>query len=505
MADTTVLRTTKIGNGFVKEDVMQYLDELNSKLSNLAEENENLKKAGTKSGDDDEIRKYKNQVENLQEKLNNANNLLRNKNKELEAAKATIAQLQAGKPLPAGAAPVVDNTKLDAANKQIEELKKQLAAKNAPQTSAAKPVNNNDAAELAKAKQDLAKLSGELSVRVKALEEKNREVAARDAKMAQMAKEAAAAIAKKDEEIAKKNAELAAKDVEIKNAKEAANNPALMASAMLVGAQQIADKTKADAQAEAEKTVSEAKAEAEKVVSEAKKEADKTISAANTTAESCIKDANVKAKTTIDNANKHADTVNEMSVTVRKMLINEIEAISSKFSDISTRITEAKEVVSEARTSIDKNASQEIKKMDAPKVDMTDVKSTAEKISAAPKTPEKPAVKATEKPVAKAPEKPIAKAPEKPAANLVKPDNSPKSANNIKPAAPAPAQPKKPVVGISDMDDIMKSFSVKPPVEKPAPAPVQPKPQPKKPVKNLMGDDMADLLKAIEADPNNMG
>ena len=48
MAGTTVFRTTKIGNGFIKEDVMQYLDELNSKISNLEAENERLKK-GSKS------------------------------------------------------------------------------------------------------------------------------------------------------------------------------------------------------------------------------------------------------------------------------------------------------------------------------------------------------------------------------------------------------------------------------------------------------------------------
>ena len=39
MADTTVLRTTKIGNGFVKEEVMQYLDELNTKIGDLVQEN----------------------------------------------------------------------------------------------------------------------------------------------------------------------------------------------------------------------------------------------------------------------------------------------------------------------------------------------------------------------------------------------------------------------------------------------------------------------------------
>ncbi|MBO5103631.1 MAG: hypothetical protein J6B74_01015, partial [Ruminococcus sp.] len=122
MDEPTVLRTTKIGGGFVKEDVLTYLDELNSKILSLQEENETIKKAGSSSNNDDDVRKYKNQIDNLQEKLNASNNALRNAKKELEAAQNTIAQLQAGKPVPAGAVPA-NNAQLDAAKKEIENLK----------------------------------------------------------------------------------------------------------------------------------------------------------------------------------------------------------------------------------------------------------------------------------------------------------------------------------------------------------------------------------------------
>lgn len=503
MADTTVLRTTKIGNGFVKEDVMQYLDELNSRMGDLVAENEQLKKAGPKSGDEDEIRRYKNQIENLQEKLNNANNAHRAVKKELDAAKETIAKLQAGKPVPAGAVAGVDSAQLDAYKKEIEDLKNQLKiAQSAPKAPVAQPSGNADTAELAKIKQDLARMTGELSARAKAVEDKNREISARDAKIAQLAKENATAIAKKDAEISQKNAELAKKDEEIKElAKKASeNSPTAMVEQTMMfcntlkeTAQKEADALTKESGEKAEKVIGDAKAQAEKLVSDAKAEAEKTVSAANTTAESCIKDANIKAKTTIDGANRHADTVNEMSATVRKMLLNEIENISSKFSDISSRITEARNVVTEARKSVDTNASQDIKKMEAPKVDMSDVKSTAENIrTTAPDNSKKPVSFD---------------------ANVAKPNNSAKPANNISPSSapvpPAPAkpkeQPKKSVVGMNDMDDIMKSFSVKPPVETPAPAPVQPKPQPKKPVMGMNMDGMEDLLKAIEADPDNMG
>ena len=41
--DNVILRTTKIGNGFVKEDVLTYLDELNSKIEGLEELQETMK------------------------------------------------------------------------------------------------------------------------------------------------------------------------------------------------------------------------------------------------------------------------------------------------------------------------------------------------------------------------------------------------------------------------------------------------------------------------------
>ncbi|MDE6679231.1 MAG: hypothetical protein K2K02_09340, partial [Ruminococcus sp.] len=174
------------------------------------------------------------------------------------------------------------------------------------------------------------------------------------------------------------------------------------------------------------------------------------------------------------------------------MLLNEIDNISSKFSEIASRVTEAKDVVTEARKSIDTNASQDIKKMEAPKVDMSDVRSNAKNIKET--TPDN-----SSKPVSDN-------------ANVVKPNNSAKPANNINPApapvAPAPVQPKqqpKKVVGMNDMDDIMKSFSIKPPVESPAPAPVQQKPATKKPVMSMNMAGMEDLLKAVEADPDNLG
>ena len=39
-----VMRTTSVGNGFVKEDVLKYVDDLNAKMLFLEEENNDLRK-----------------------------------------------------------------------------------------------------------------------------------------------------------------------------------------------------------------------------------------------------------------------------------------------------------------------------------------------------------------------------------------------------------------------------------------------------------------------------
>ena len=154
MDEPTVLRTTKIGGGFVKEDVMTYLDELNSKIVSLEDE---LKKAQEKGpADPQELIKYRNQVENLQEKLNTSNNALRNTKKELEEAKKQleadeklIAQLKAGGAnagaanAQAGAQANANAQALEAARKEIDNLKSQLTA--AQQKAAAAPVANAQA------------------------------------------------------------------------------------------------------------------------------------------------------------------------------------------------------------------------------------------------------------------------------------------------------------------------------------------------------------------------
>ena len=100
MADTAILRTTKFGNGFVKKDVIAYLDQLNTRINELNAELKTAKHSEPEN-DSDEIQRYKNQIENLQERLNRANAMLRtaveNHNREVEDLKnqLRIAEMKA--------------------------------------------------------------------------------------------------------------------------------------------------------------------------------------------------------------------------------------------------------------------------------------------------------------------------------------------------------------------------------------------------------------------------
>ena len=413
MQEPTVLRTTKIGGGFVKEDVMQYLDELNSKIVGLEEELANAKDSGPT--DPQEIVKYRKQIDSLQEKLNASNNALRTAKTELDAAKkqheqdqALINQLRAGKggaaPAAGQAQPQANAAELAASKAEIDKLKAQAksyeeklaAAQAAAQKNAAAGANSNantpanaaQAAELQKIKSDMARITSELSAKNKELaaktnelENKTREAAEKSDAIAKLTKEKESAVAEKNAEISKLNDEIA-------SLKEAASDPTAQMGLLFAEAQKTVNNLKNQAKIDAEKTTKEANETAERVKREANEEAAKTIESANTTAAACvkeandqaaktIKEANEQAEQTIKEANSHADTVNEMSAAVRKLLINEIESVSTKFSDIagmftslstqaSDRMNEAQSVFDEARKNIDDNESADVKKTVAP-------------------------------------------------------------------------------------------------------------------------------------------
>ena len=432
MDEPTVLRTTKIGGGFVKEDVLTYLDELNSKISGLEDDLKAAREAGP--SDSQEVTKFRNQIDNLQEKLNQSNNLLRAAKKENEdlvkqhdADQKLIAQLKAGGV--GQGAPAQANAQsqaaLEAAKKEIDKLRAELKTANDKLAAAEKkgaapagaPAGNPAAeAELVKAKQDITKLTADLEAKTSQLEAKIKEAAEAESKIEKLSKDSADS-AKKDEQIKDLNDQIA-------ELKANASNPAGMMGTLFAEAQKTvdqlkrtaeqeanqttkdakekadklvseaqanADKTIKEANEKAEKTISEANATADKTVKEANETADKTIKEANATAEmtvakanaaaeKTVKEANTQAKNAIDDANSKADKINAMSSTVRLMLLNEIESVNKSFGDISasvnklaeqanTKMGDAQVIINEARKSVENSEKEIAKRLDAPKAE----------------------------------------------------------------------------------------------------------------------------------------
>ncbi len=432
MEQPNVLRETKMGQkGFVKEDVLMYLDELNSRIDELKKELEQA--SGGQPADSQEIIKYRNQVDNLQEKLNASNNALRLAKKENEELQQQIAKLKAGgaapaaggaavdaqtkaaleaakkeidslraqlkaanekAAAPASAAPAqVDNSALEAAKKEIDTLKAQLKASEDKAAEAAKNISNDNKSgeELAKVKQEVEKITADLKSKADELDNVKKSVAEKDAKINELTK-ANEEAAKKDDEIAKKDEEISRLNAEIVEVKANANNPAAIMGSLFAEAQRTVSQLKLQAEQEANQTTKEAEDKAAAVVREANATADKTIREANTVAEKTITEANLKAKMTVDDANTKAGKINEMSSTVRSMLLNEIESVNSKFNDITSslmkltgqatdRMNDAQNIISEAKKAVAPSEDNSVKLAEAPKADFSAAKAPTASMS----------------------------------------------------------------------------------------------------------------------------
>lgn len=508
MDTPNVLRETKgMQKGFVKEDVLMYLDELNTKIAEL--QKQATESSGQQPADNQEIIKYRNQIDNLQEKLNASNNALRVAKKENEELQQQIAKLKTGGAASAPNAASVDaQTKvaLEAARKEIDNLRNQLKAAN--DKAAAAPASNanagnqaaidaakkeieslkeqlkvandkavvaekkaaeasknvgaaNNSVELEKAKQEASKISAELKAKADELEAAKKNVAELDSKIQQLTK-ANEEASKKDEEIAKLNSE-------IEELKSTVNNPAAIMGSLFAEAQKTVTQLKVQAEQEAAQTtkeaddkaaavIREANAAAEKTVREANMTAEKTIREANSAAEKAIHEANMQAKMAVDDANAKAGKINEMSSTVRSMLLNEINSVNNKFNDIANsisklsgqatdRMQEAQIIIGEAKKAVEPNDNNTVKLAEAPKAEFT---------------------------AAKAPTASVNKAEEKATS----------------------ADPFSKVTGGSyNNRNTTSSFNNKP--SNSTPVYEAPKPAPKKPVSNF-NFDMSDLLKAAE-------
>ena len=423
MDQPNVLRETKMGQkGFVKEDVLMYIDELNSQNEELKKE---LEKSSGSAADPQEIIKYRNQIDNLQEKLNASNNALRQAKKENEDLQQQISKLKAGGAAPAAGGANIDaqtkaaleaarkeidslraqlkaanektaaapaqagnNAALDAAKKEIDTLKAQLkaAAEKAEKPAA---VDNKSAEELAKANEQITKITAELKSKTDELDSVKRTVSEKDSKIDELTKAKDEAV-KKGEEAAKKDEEIAKLNAEIADLKANSNDPAAIMGSLFAEAQRTVSQLKLQAEQEANRTTKDADDKAAAVVREANMTAEKTIREANMAAEKAIAEANMKAKMTVEDANSKAGKINEMSSTVRSMLLNEIDSVNSKFNDITTslmkltgqatdRMGDAKMIIEEAKKAVAPSDENSVKLAEAPKATFSAAKApTAE-------------------------------------------------------------------------------------------------------------------------------
>lgn len=425
MDQPNVLRETKMGQkGFVKEDVLMYIDELNSQNEELKKE---LEKSSGSAADPQEIIKYRNQIDNLQEKLNASNNALRQAKKENEELQQQISKLKAGGAAPAAGGANIDaqtkaaleaarkeidslrtqlkaanektaaasaqagnNAALDAAKKEIDTLKAQLkaAAEKAEKPAA---VDNKSAEELAKANEQITKITAELKSKTDELDSVKKTVSEKDSKIEELTKAKDEAV-KKGEEAAKKDEEIAKLNAEIADLKANANDPAAIMGSLFAEAQRTVSQLKLQAEQEANKTTKDADDKAAAVVREANATAEKTIREANMAAEKAIAEANMKAKMTVEDANSKAGKINEMSTTVRSMLLNEIESVNSKFNDITTslmkltgqatdRMGDAKMIIEEAKKAVAPSDENSVKLAEAPKASFSAAKAPTAEIN----------------------------------------------------------------------------------------------------------------------------
>ena len=482
MEQPTVLRTTKIGGGFVKEDVLTYLDELNTKIESLEKELQDSKGLTQPAVDPHEIAKYRNQIDNLQEKLNKSNQILRETKKEneelkagkpvsvnpqmqasLDAARKEIENLK-GQLKNAGAKGANQgNASLDLARKEIENLRGQLKSseqKNSELKSALaeqKSSGNSNAdsalnVELAKAKQEIAKVNAELKSKTEQLSAKIKESADKDIKITKLVKDSKSS-AEKDAEIAQLKAKL--------------ENPTALLNDLMNGilnnAQESAEKSKKEAKEEAEKTIKEASERADKIIRDAETTAKKTIADANMAAKKTVDEANADAVKTVNDANNKASKLNEMSSTVRKMIINEIESVNSRFTNLSDAINklssqtsekmnEVKTIIDEARKAVESNDNNSIKLAEAPKAQVKTAAAPQNNVTSK-KSAVPPAMDGFDDIIAK----PISNNSPFSRGN-VNTHNQPKSAANNTSAASHNNSAKKPVrISGFDMDDLLKA------------------------------------------------
>ncbi|HBI85676.1 MAG TPA: hypothetical protein DDX71_05240 [Ruminococcus sp.] len=356
MDQPNVLRTTKIGGGFVKEDVLAYVDELNSQIYALQEERDELKKRNASGGGLDESAQaqYEAELTRLRGELGTTKNQLRAaqdelKNRpvidggeggispaELEAArqeatdaKADLAAVQAELQVAQEEA-AETSTKITELEARIESLNEDnLALRSDLAEAAAQALtaggNEEAAAKVAALQSQVSDAEAKVSVLQEQLNVSEAELASLrselDAKNAMIEEQAGLSneqdlqkLAVYEAQIAEQNSTLADKEREIESLqqqvadlKENSADSSFDMGSLFAEAQKTANKVVNEARQKAEQRVKDATTQAETILSEATAKAEEAVQSANKQAEQTIADANKQADETISNANAEAE------------------------------------------------------------------------------------------------------------------------------------------------------------------------------------------------------
>ena len=381
MAEPNVLRTTKIGGGFVKEDVLNYVDELNSKNYLLQEELDKLKKQMESGGGISEAKEAefeaelsrlrgelgttKNQLRAAQDELKNRpvievdgqggtsedltalRSELETAKQEATDAKADLASVQAELDLEKEEKTELNNkiteleSRLTTLNEDNESLRVDLASLSAQALS-----GGGDSAELtariaelenkaSAAEQEVVALRGELDAKNAMIEEQAG--LSNEADLQKLA-EYEAMIAEQTNALADKDREIDNLQQQVADLKENGTDSSFDMSALFMEAQMTAKKVASEARREADKKIKDATAQAEAIVAEANAKAEITVSEANQQAEQTVANANKQADETITNANAEAEKkLNDADAQAIKTVADAEESVRSSLADAERR------------------------------------------------------------------------------------------------------------------------------------------------------------------------
>lgn len=318
MKNSTILRTAKVG-GFNKEDVLTYVDELNSKIDSLKGELETAKSLPV---DTSELENYKSEVERLKERLSETETSLStartdfdSQKSELENQKNIISE---------------ENEKL---KNEIEALKYQLdAAQNAAPivtSEVVKPV-------------DTTRFENEISDLKIQLESARGQISEMSGEMTKLAYDITDK-AKKIEQLNLDNEELRLQ-----------TDDSSFSGNFDMGALFV------EAQATAKRIVVEARIASDKLVRDAQNEADRLITDAKTEADSINKTARTDAAIMEADAKKNAQSAVNTTEKLKEIFKTEISILENKFAEVMENVkytaNRLNKDIENARTTIVDNA-----------------------------------------------------------------------------------------------------------------------------------------------------